>query len=129
MWRALIHDLSKYSKKESEGFLQTIDQLKGSTYGSKQYQKLLDTIAQSIKHHYEKNTHHPEHFINGIEDMSLQDIVEMFCDWQAAVRRHENGSIIDSIKHNQNRFRVPFELSEIFRNTVRKNDRKSKISK
>lgn len=129
LWRSLIHDLSKYSWNESEGFIKTIDRLKSTTYGTKQYQKLLDDTRISIDHHYKKNSHHPEHYPNGIEDMSLQDIVEMFCDWQAAVKRHKDGNIMSSIASNQDRFDIPFELSEIFRNTVCPRKSKSKIHK
>ena len=129
MLKALTHDASKYSWKEAEGFISTIDRLKYSTYGSESYKKMLLKIDPSIKRHYRHNKHHPEHYLNGIEDMALQDIVEMFCDWQAAVRRHENGSIMQSIEHNQNRFNIPVEISEIFKNTIRKNTRQTKIDK
>lgn len=128
-WRSLFHDLSKYSFKESEGFLKTIDKLKYSTYGSKYYMELMDQIKPSLTHHYNKNSHHPEHYSNGIEDMSLQDIVEMFCDWQAACKRHKDGSIMKSIDYNKNRFNIPVELSEIFKSTIKKPKQCRRINK
>lgn len=53
----------------------------------------------------------------GIEGMSLLDIIEMFCDWKAATERHNDGDILKSIEHNEKRFKIAPQLSQIFRNT------------
>lgn len=119
MWRAFKHDFSKYTWKESEGFVKTIDQLKYTTYNSPVYHKLLDEIKPSIKHHYEKNSHHPEHYVNGVMDMDLLDIVEMFYDWKAATRKHKNGNMLTSIENNQKRFNIHYSLIEIFKRTLK----------
>jgi hypothetical protein len=37
-------------------------------------------MAPALKHHYENNRHHPEHFKNNIDDMNLIDLIEMLCD-------------------------------------------------
>lgn len=119
MWRALIHDFSKYGWKESEGFIKTIDQLKDTPYNTPAYHKLMDEIRPSINHHYEKNSHHPEHYKHGILDMDLLDLVEMFFDWKAATKKHSDGSIMRSIANNQDRFNIHYSISEIFRHTVK----------
>lgn len=118
IWRAIIHDLSKFSRKESEGFIQTIDKLKTSTYGSPEYKELLQSIDPSIKHHYKINTHHPEHYKAGVSGMDLVDIVEMLCDWKAATRRHINGNIARSIEQNRKRFDYTDQLCSIFHHTA-----------
>jgi hypothetical protein len=46
------------------------------------------------------------------------DLVEMFLDWYAACRRHNDGDIRKSIQINEDRFNIPPVLSDIFRNTV-----------
>ena len=76
-------------------------------------------MGEALKHHYEVNSHHPEHFDNGINDMTIIDVIEMLCDWCAATDRHEDGDIIQSIKHNTGRFELGDVLSNILLNTVR----------
>ena len=49
--------------------------------------------------------------------MNLVDIVEMFCDWLAATKRHDDGDIYKSIEHNSKE--IGSLLSEIFENTAR----------
>lgn len=104
MWRALVHDLSKYTPSESKGFIKVIDKLKDLTYGSDEYKESLRSIKPSIDTHYLRNRHHPEHWKSGLSGMSMVDFVEMYCDWQAATKRHKDGDIFKSIINNQNRF-------------------------
>lgn len=51
--------------------------------------------------------------------MNLLDLIEMFCDWLAATKRHNNGDINRSIKINQSRFSMSDDIVKIFENTVR----------
>ena len=53
-----------------------------------------------------------------VRGMSLFDILEMLCDWDAATRRHQDGSILRSIEINQRRFGYSDELKQILLNTV-----------
>ncbi len=71
-----------------------------------------------LDHHYAANSHHPEHFKNGVDDMNLMDLVEMFCDWIAATRRHADGNIFNSIRHNKDRFKLSDQLVSILGNTA-----------
>ena len=78
----------------------------------------LKKVAHIIAYHYENNRHHPEHFENGINDMTLVDLVEMFCDWKAATERHPSGNLLSSISINGKRFNMSAQLEQIFRNTA-----------
>lgn len=55
----------------------------------------------------------------GLHGMTLLDVVEMFCDWQAAVSRHKDGNLMNSIAINQKRFGYSDEVRRILENTVR----------
>lgn len=103
---------------EKEIFDQFTPLLKNSTYGSEEYKKFLTEMKVGLDHHYENNSHHPEHFDNGIQGMSLFDLLEMLCDWKAATMRHADGDIHKSIEINQKRFGYSDELKKIFLNTL-----------
>jgi hypothetical protein len=49
--------------------------------------------------------------------MTLVDIVEMFCDWKAAVRRHKDGDLETSINVNKDRFNISEQLTNVLRNS------------
>jgi hypothetical protein len=69
-----------------------------------------------VKHHYEVNSHHPEHYENGINGMTLVDVVEMLCDWKR--RPATSDSSISGPCNNKERFKISDQLSEILKNTV-----------
>lgn len=116
--RLLRHDQSKLASPEKEAFDEFTPKLRGMTYGSPEYKACLDAMKPALEHHYANNRHHPEHFADGIKDMTLLDLVEMLCDWKAATLRHADGDILRSIHQNQVRFGYSDELKQIFLNTV-----------
>lgn len=116
--RAIQHDLSKLTSPEKEAFDEYTPILKQLTYGSKEYNDVLDQLSITLNHHYRNNRHHPEYFVNGISGMTLVDLIEMFCDWKAASERHGNGDIFKSIKINKARFLMSDQLTQIFINTA-----------
>lgn len=116
--RAQVHDASKFEEPERSIFAENTPKLAKTEYGTPEYEKLLEEVKPAIEHHYSKNTHHPEHWPHGIEDMDLLDLVEMLCDWAAATKRNKNGNIHKSIEHNEKRFNINPQLSKIFTNTV-----------
>ena len=118
--RAEQHDNSKLINPEVDIFTKYTPKLKGTTYGSDRYKEYLKEMNVALEHHYKNNRHHPEHFKNGIKDMTLIDVLEMICDWSAAVERHADGDIYKSIEINQNRFEYSDELKEILKNTVKR---------
>lgn len=115
--RALAHDRSKLEEPEVSVFNQFTPLLKGLTYGSEEYKLALQKLGPALKHHYLSNRHHPEHFEKGVDDMTLIDIIEMFCDWLAATKRHADGDMLGSIDINKDRFCMSEQLVQIFRNT------------
>ncbi len=116
--RGTSHDDSKLEDPEKEMFDRVTPLLALSTYGSPEYKETLAEMKEGLEHHYEKNSHHPEHYVLGIREMTLMDIVEMFCDWKAASLRHEDGSMEASIQINKKRFQIHDQLANIFRNTA-----------
>lgn len=117
--RCYAHDLSKLEEPELSIFDEFTPKLRDTTYGSDEYKAFLEGMGEALRHHYEANSHHPEHYFDGIRGMSLLDLVEMLCDWKAATERHTDGDIGRSIDQNQNRFGYSDELAAILRNTVR----------
>lgn len=117
--RALAHDQSKLETPELDVFTEYTPKLKDSTYGSEEYKTFLAEMQVALKHHYANNSHHPEHYDNGIRGMDLADIVEMMCDWKAATMRHADGDITKSIEFNKTRFDYSDDLEQIFKNTVK----------
>lgn len=116
--RADIHDQSKLASPEVELFAEWTPKLAAMTYGSQEYETARMAMGVALDHHYAKNRHHPEHFKDGVNDMNLIDLIEMFCDWKAATMRHNDGNIRKSIEHNANRFGLSPQLVKILENTV-----------
>jgi hypothetical protein len=116
--RAQVHDNSKLSKIESELFDIYTPMLKDLTFGSEEYYKTLSLLKPALDHHYTNNSHHPQYYKNGINDMNLFDIIEMLLDWLAATERHDDGDILKSIEINKKRFDMSEQLSQIFINTI-----------
>lgn len=117
-WKMSNHDWSKFESPELEAFATVTPRLKSLTYGSEEYRVALREIRPQVQRHYRLNAHHPEHFKNGIDDMTLAELCEMLCDWQAASERHEDGDIFESIRKNKERFGISDQLERILLNTV-----------
>ena len=118
--RALDHDASKLHPPEKAIFDAMTPRLSGVTYGSDEYRSMLNEMRPAIDHHNKHNRHHPEHHAEGLDDMSLMDVIEMFCDWKAATRRHDDGDIYKSIEINHERFTGSQLLKRIFINTAKR---------
>lgn len=116
--RGTCHDNSKLVAPEKDLFDELTPLLAGLEYNSPEYKASLDRLKPALDHHYAKNSHHSEHYPNGIDGMNLFDIVEMFFDWKAASERHISGNICKSITVNRDRYKVSDQLTNIFKNTV-----------
>lgn len=112
------HDQSKLESPEVAAFTEYTDKLATCTYGSDEYKGYLSGMKPALDHHYANNPHHPEHWKNGVNDMSLLDVIEMLCDWKAASERHNDGNIRKSIEVNANRFGLSPQLVAILENTA-----------
>lgn len=117
--RGVKHDASKLESPEVELFTQFTPKLSATTYGSDEYNSYLEGLKPALDHHYASNRHHPEHFVNGVNDMTLVDIIEMFCDWKASTHRMNDGNLLKSIDVNTDRFHIEDQLKQIFVNTAR----------
>lgn len=123
--RAIFHDASKLQLPEVNGFNPLGENLRGVTYGSDEYRRVIDSVlGPALHHHYCTNSHHPEYYASyttdetgkriynkdGITKMSLLDLIEMLVDWKAASKRHADGSMFRSFQINRERFGIPTDL-------------------
>lgn len=116
--RSTKHDLSKTEPPEKAIFDEFTPKLKHSTYGSEEYRGFLEAMGEGLRHHYEHNRHHPEHFADGVDGMTLVDLVEMLADWKAATERHADGDLARSLEIQRDRFGISEQLAQILRNTA-----------
>lgn len=116
--RAIHHDASKFGEQEFDSFVVVTHKLKGLTYGSDEYRAELKNLDDALTHHYQLNSHHPEHYTHGIEDMTLLDILEMLCDWKAASERHADGSLVESLIKNRTRFGMSANFTALLARTA-----------
>lgn len=120
LWvRQIDHDASKLASPEKEMYDEFTPKLRGLTYGSEEYKACLAAMGPALKHHYDVNSHHPEHYYNGVQGMSLFDILEMVADWQAASMRHADGNFQASLEINRKRFEIDDHVWNIILNTVK----------
>ena len=82
------HDASKFSDAEFDGYrAKYYPTLEEQDLDVDDKSALEDWYEECWKHHYQTNAHHPEHWKNeetGLyEDMTLEAILEMLCDWEA----------------------------------------------
>lgn len=117
--RAITHDRSKLKAPEVSAFTEMTPKLAATTYGSDEYKQVLAQMKPTLLHHYANNRHHPEFFENGIADMNLIDVLEMFVDWYAATKRHADGDIYKSIEINKERFGLSDQFVQILKNSVK----------
>jgi hypothetical protein len=123
MYRGDVHDASKLVPPELEMFNSATDRLNNVVYGTPEYDEGIKALGPALTHHYKHNSHHPEHYRNGISGMSLLDLTEMLMDWKASSERMADGGDIHySIEYNQKRFGYSDELKSILHNTAREMD-------
>lgn len=120
LFKAFIHDTSKFFPSEAKYFIKTQKKFDTTEYGTPEYKQLLDEIKPSLVHHYKYNNHHPEFFYRGIKDMSLLELAELFCDWKAAIRNGKDGNIEKSLTYNKQRFNISEDVFDILVNTTLK---------
>jgi hypothetical protein len=122
MWeiglRVTHHDESKLEDPEKAIFDEFTPKLRDTTYGSDEYKGYLKEMGVALQHHYANNRHHPEHFENGVDGMTLVDLVEMLADWKAATERHADGDLARSLEIQKERFGLTHQLVSILRNTA-----------
>lgn len=118
--RGMVHDDSKLEEPEKSTFDVCTLKLKAMAYGSDEYKAALAELKPALDHHYAANSHHPEHFTNGVDGMNLFDLVEMLMDWKAATERMKGGGDIRrSLEINRDRFKLTPQIESILANTIR----------
>jgi hypothetical protein len=116
--RGKIHDQSKLGPIEKPALDALTPELRPHAYGTDEYKVTLARYQSAIAHHHAVNSHHPEHYADGVSGMNLFDLVEMFCDWRAASERTRDGSLAQSIAINVEKFEIQPQLAAILRNTA-----------
>jgi hypothetical protein len=116
MERSPRHDASKLEEPEKSMFDEFIPKLKETEFGSDEYKAALVDMGQALQHHYQANRHHPEHFDNGINDMTLVDVIEMICDWNAAAFMK---GVDVNLDYLSKRFGITDQLRHIILNTIK----------
>lgn len=117
--RGFAHDQSKFEPVEMEPLdeMQRLIAKEGhAPYGSDEYKRRSEMLKPMLEHHYANNSHHPEHYENGIAGMDLADLVEMLMDWKAASERGEESTL--NLTHSIERFKIEPQLASILKNTA-----------
>lgn len=113
--RAIEHDNSKLSKEEYESFTK-FDNTSYKSY--KEYEKGLEELDDAFQHHYDNNSHHPEHHFNGVDDMSVLDLIEMVCDWKA-VAEYYGVPLEQQMELNIERYGVSVEREKLLKSIMK----------
>lgn len=116
--RAVSHDWTKTHSPEVEIFDEFTPKLKEMEYGTQEYKDCLVAMGDGLKHHYSHNRHHPEFHDDGINGMTLVDLMEMLADWKAATERMKNGDLAKSLEIQKERFGISDQLMGILTNTA-----------
>jgi len=118
--RSRLHDYSKLEEPEKSMYDEYKPKIRETElefgYGSPQYEEVVKQMGAALRHHFDANSHHPEHYPNGINGMSLLDLIEALADWKAASAQY--GTPLN-LEANRKRFGMSDQLFEIFQNTVR----------
>lgn len=117
--RGIAHDASKFDPEE-DGPLQAmqdlIDREGPAPFGTDEYRRRTALLGPMLAHHYAENSHHPEHYPEGVAGMDLLDLVEMFHDWKAASERGGDSAI--GLSYCVEKYGIPPMLASILRNTA-----------
>lgn len=118
--RAVYHDDSKLNDPvEKALFDKWTPNLRQQTFGSDDYKVSLEGMGEGVTLHYKANRHHPEHFANGVDGMTIIDVVEMLTDWMAAAQAR---NVPVDLAHAAERFGLSDQMVQIFANTLREED-------
>lgn len=117
--RGLAHDRSKLDSLEFDIFTSTRTKFKEASYGTPSYQECVDLAKPAVDHHHKNNSHHTDFWQDGINDMSLMDIIEMISDWKAANRRSaDQKSFCNTLEFAFKKAKVDPQLQKIIMNTL-----------
>lgn len=117
--RAELHDASKLGPEEHEKFSLAAARFMEpwNQYGAQGYLDTKAWLGSALEHHYAHNSHHPEHYEDGVMGMDLFDLLEMLLDWKAASARRSADGVLD-LSLNRTNHKVPEPIMQILRNTA-----------
>ena len=120
--RGIQHDASKFDEVEAgplQAMQDLIDKEGPAPYGTEEYRRRTALLGPMLEHHYAHNSHHPEHYPDGIAGMDLLDLVEMFHDWKAASER--GGDSAMGLSYCIEKYGILPMLASILQNTCDRN--------
>ena len=117
--RGQAHDQSKFDEDEFPHLVAALEDITKYPFGTPEYDAMRLKHQRVFAVHHSKNRHHPEHFANGVEDMTAVDLIEMLVDWKAASMREKDGSIEKSIKLGAEKYNIHPQLIKILENTAK----------
>lgn len=87
-------------------------------YGSDGYFEKMKKWRQFFDHHYQMNSHHPNHFVNGVSGMTLTDL----CEYLVDIIAYEDNLSVDEalavIEDQKQRSGLDEQLTQILKNTL-----------
>ena len=116
--RGIAHDRTKLQELEFDTFVSTRPKFKKANYGTPEYQECIELAKPGVDHHYANNRHHTGFHKNGIDDMTLIDVIEMICDWKAAARRSPDKNLEDTLEYAFNKYEIGEQLARMILNTL-----------
>lgn len=115
--RCETHDVSKLSSPEKEVYDKYIPELKKYEFGSPEYREVREAMKkEGLDHHFEVNRHHPEHFENGITDMTIIDLLEYVVDHFSSSLKSTSSFEVGEAK-NKELYNINDDLFKIIMNT------------
>lgn len=117
--RQIWHDQSKLMEPELSQLQEYLDAMNGTKYATPEYFDKLSKFKNLISTHHKLNSHHPEYYPNGVNDMNLFDVIEMVCDWKSASFRQANNDFFGTLYINKKRYNIDDQLFNIIQNTVK----------
>lgn len=103
--RADLHDLTVLELDEFQGRVEIQHVARTHPYDSPEYRESIKDNT-SLQLHYSRNSHHPEYYPAGVDEMSFIDFIEMTIDWLGASRTYRNTSFEDGLKDQIRRFKL-----------------------
>jgi uncharacterized protein DUF5662 len=118
--RALVHDDSKFGPDEFPIYASMMDEFTEHPFGTPGYFRAKEAISEATKKHFAANRHHPEHFENGVEGMTVVDLLEMLADWKAATLNNPKkpGDMQRSLDYAVDKYKIDPQLALILWNTI-----------
>lgn len=116
-YRMHSHDMSKLEEPEYS-LWKKMDQEPRYPYGTPEYIDKIKRNKDVFELHYMHNTHHPEHYYNGVSDMDLVDLIEMLIDWISYKDEISIKDAVELIEMQSERYNMSEDLKSIMKNTL-----------